>query len=252
MAKGTLQTVDRALQLLELLSEYPSGLTTKEIETQLELNKLNVHRLLVTLENKGFVERQNNAYVIGLKMVEISSMKLNNIELKTEAVPYLRELVDLLGQPAQIAIQSGTDAVFIEKIQSVNSLRMYSQIGKRIPVYCSSVGKALLMDRSDEEILKLLEKVEFEAITPSTLKTPEDVLNEIRTARITGYTIDNEEHELSIFCIAVPIYDYRGDIIAAVSTAGKNKTFLENPDAEMITAVKEVGKKISKRLGYFC
>lgn len=251
MAKGTLQTVDRALQLLEVLAEYPHGITTKEIEELLELNKLNVHRLLTTLENRGFVERHNSHYVIGLKMVELSSMKLSNIELKTEASPYLRELVDLLGQPAQLAIYSNGEAVFIEKVQSVNNLRTYSQIGKRIPIYCSSVGKALLIDAEDEKILKLLQKVTFEKITPNTLSAPEQVLGEIQTARQAGYTIDNAEHEEEIFCVAAPIYDYRGKIIAAVSTAGKNKEFLTDADSIVIKTIKETAQKISKRLGYF-
>lgn len=251
MAKGTLQTVDRALQLLEVLSEYPQGLSTKEIEEILELNKLNVHRLLTTLENRGFVERHNSVYVIGLKMVELSSMRLGNIELKTEASPYLRELVNVLGQPAQLAIYSKGEAMFIEKMQSVNTLRMYSQIGKRIPIYCSSVGKALLMDAEDEAILKELKKIKFEKITPNTLGNPQEVLKEIQTARELGYTIDNAEHEEEIFCVAAPVYDYRGKIIAAVSTAGKNNEFLTNPDSIVIKAVKEAGERISKRLGYF-
>ncbi|WP_070000341.1 IclR family transcriptional regulator [Cellulosilyticum sp. I15G10I2] len=250
MAKGTLQTVDRALQLLEIISEYPQGLCTKELEDLLELNKITVHRLLATLENRGFLERVGSNYIIGLKMVELSSMKLNNIELKTEASPYLRQLVNISKLPVQMAILDQTEAIFIEKIHTVNSLRMYCQIGKRIPLYCSGVGKALLLQEDDENILAILSKITFEKFTPTTLETPKQVLDEIKTARKCGYTIDNEEHEIGIFCIAAPIYDYRGKIIAALSIAGESKAFVEKPTKEFTGLVKQTAMDISARLGY--
>lgn len=250
MAKATLQTVDRALQLLEILAEHPEGMQPKEFESILELNKITVHRLLATLENRGFVERQGNNYKIGLKLVELSSMKLNNIELKTEAAPYLRKLVNLLGLPVQMAILEGNEAVFIEKIESISTFHMYSQIGKRIPLYASGVGKVLLSQKTDEKILSDLSKVTFQAFTHRTLTSPQSVLAEIQTARKQGYAIDNEEHEEGIFCIAAPIYDYRGQIIAAISVGGKEPEFIVDKKADHFTLIKETANEISKRLGY--
>lgn len=250
MAKATLQTVDRALQLLEILAEHPEGMQPKEFENILELNKITVHRLLATLENRGFIERQGNTYKIGLKLVELSSMKLNNIELKTEAAPYLRKLVNVLGLPVQMAILEGNEAVFIEKIESINTFHMYSQIGKRIPLYASGVGKVLLAQKTDEKILSDLSKISFEAFTSKTLTSPEEVLAEIQVARKKGYAIDNEEHEEGIFCIAAPIYDYRGQIIAAVSVGGKEREFIVDETADHFTFIKETAEQISKRLGY--
>lgn len=250
MAKATLQTVDRALQLLEILAEHPTGMQPKEIEEVLELNKVTVHRLLATLENRGFIERMGNAYVIGLKLVELSSMKLSNVELKTEASPYLRELVTRLGLPVQMAILEGTEAVFIDKIESRNSFRMYSQIGKRIPLYASGVGKVLLLQASDEEIKQKLETVEFTAFTPKTLTSVEAVIEAVKVARKKGYAIDDEEHEEGIFCVAAPIYDYRDKIIAAISVGDINKQFVKGTNAKQIELIKETAKKISKRLGY--
>ena len=250
MAKATLQTVDRALQLLESLAEHPTGMQPKEIEEVLELNKVTVHRLLATLENRGFIERMGNAYVIGLKLVELSSMKLSNVELKTEASPYLRELVSRLGLPVQMAILEGTEAVFIDKIESRNSFRMYSQIGKRIPLYASGVGKVLLLQKSDEEIRKKLEGVEFTAFTSKTLTSVEEILKAISVAREKGYAIDDEEHEEGIFCVAAPIYDYRDKIIAAISVGGIEEAFVKETNTDQIELIKETARKISKRLGY--
>lgn len=250
MAKATLQTVDRALQLLEILAEHPEGMQPKEFETILELNKITVHRLLATLENRGFVERQGSSYKIGLKLVELSSMKLGSIELKTEAAPYLRKLVNALGLPVQMAILEGNEAVFIEKMESINTFHMYSQIGKRIPLYASGVGKMLLTQQTDEKILSDLSKISFKAFTSKTLTSPKEVLAEIQVARKKGYAIDNEEHEEGIFCIAAPIYDYRGQMIAAISVGGKNPEFILDEAADHFSFIKEIAWDISKRLGY--
>lgn len=252
MSKSTLQTVERAFHILEILSEEANGLTATEIEKKLQLNKSTVHRLLMTLLSKGFIEKRENtnAYIIGLKMVELSSIRLNNIELKTEAVPYLRELSYKLNQPVQLATYRDGDAVFIEKIEPINSIRVYSQIGKRIPAYCCSVGKAMLVQWSDDTIREMLQDTSWIAYTPSTLQNIDSLIKEVNEARQTGFAIDNEEHEEGIFCIAAPIYDYRGDIIAAISTAGTNKEFLVDHDAPIIREVKDTAAHISARMGY--
>jgi DNA-binding IclR family transcriptional regulator len=250
MSDSTLQTVDRALIVLEALAEKP--MTAVQIQNQLGLNKSTVHRLLMTLLSRGFVERNNTSgvYTIGLKLVEISSIRLNNIELKTEASPYLRKLTETLKQPSQLATYDNGEAIYIEKINNVHYMRMYSQIGRRIPVHCSAVGKALVMDKSDEEILNILNLIPMKAYTDKTLITPEAVLEEIRTARLRGFAIDNEEHEKGIFCIAVPIYDYRGQIIAAISTAGENNMFLTDDKSEIVKQIKLTANKISHRMGF--
>lgn len=249
MAKATLQTVDRALQLLEILAEHPRGMQPKEMEEYLELNKVTVHRLLATLENRGFIERAGNSYVIGLKVVELSSMKLSNVELKTEASPYLRELVNKLGLPVQMAILEGTQAVFIDKIESIHSFRMYSQIGKRIPVYACGVGKILLMQKMDEEIRDAMNGVEFKQFTSKTLTDVEQVIEAIKEVKKKGYAVDDEEHEEGIYCVAAPIYDYMGKVIAAISVADTKKQFIKSTNKQ-INLIKQTAIQISKRLGY--
>lgn len=250
MAKATLQTVDRALQLLEILAEHPKGMQPKEIEEILELNKVTVHRLLATLENRGFIERAGTSYMIGLKLVELSSMKLGSIELKTEAAPYLRDLVSRLGLPVQMAILEEKDAMFIEKIESMNSFRMYSQIGKRIPLYACGVGKVLLMQKSDDQIRELLAGVSFEAFTGKTLKNTDELIKAVHKAAKNGYAVDNEEHEKGIYCVAVPIYDYTGKIIAAISMGDIHAEFIKSSNSKQIEMIKEAARMISKRLGY--
>ena len=149
-----------------------------------------------------------------------------------------------------MAILEGEEAVFIDKVESLSSLRMYSQIGKRIPLYSSGVGKALLLQESDDEILRMFSNVEFIQFTSKTLTSPEAVLEEIKKARLTGYAVDNEEHEEGIYCVAAPVYDYRGQIIAAISAGGRESLLMSDPEQKGIEAVKETALEISRRLGY--
>ncbi len=158
MSESTLQTADRALHILELLAE--EEMTASQIQKKLDLNKSTLHRLMMTLLQRGFVERneQTGIYQIGLKLVEIASIRLNHVELKTEALPYLHALGNKVNQSVQLAILDEGEAVFIEKVEKYKSFHMYCQIGKRIPIYCSAVGKALVMDRQDQEIRSMISK----------------------------------------------------------------------------------------------
>ena len=240
MKEQTLQTVDRALAILELLAHQPHGLRPTDIATSMDLNKVTVHRLLTSLLKRGFVERLDNGrYLVGLRLVAISSLRLNNLELKTEAQPWLRQLVDKVGQPVHLAIYDNGEIVYIEKMETYHSMHMYSQIGKRSPVHCTALGKILLSGLSDEAVRSVLLARPLRRYTTHTLTGPEAVLAEVAEARRLGYALDREEHEPDVFCIAAPIYDYRGQVIAALSTAGSRNDYLDDPQSEVIAWVRE-------------
>lgn len=252
MSKKGLQVVDRTLDVLELLSVETESIGVTEIGTRLGLNKSTVYRILSALGERGYIEKVTgkNVYKIGLKMVELSSVYLNNVELKTEARPYLRELSNKFGQPVHLATLDGLDAVYIDKFDVVNSIRLYSQIGRRIPVYCSALGKSLLSGLSDEEIQNAAKKSVYVKKTDKTIKDKEELIRQIKKVQVVGWSVDDEEHDLGVRCIAAPVFDYRGKVIAAVSVAGSNSDFPKEKDEENGALVKDIGYKISKRLGY--
>jgi len=251
MKEQTLQTVDRALAVLELLAHQPQGLRPTDIATSMDLNKVTVHRLLTALLKRGFVERlESGRYLVGLRLVAISSLRLNNLELKTEAQPWLRQLVDKVGQPVHLAIYDSGEIVYIEKMETYQSMRMYSQIGKRSPVHCTALGKVLLGGLSDEAARSVLLARPLRRYTAQTLTEPAAVLAEVAEARRLGYALDREEHEPGVCCVAAPIHDYRGQVIAALSTAGSRSDYLDDPQSEVIAWVRETADAISVRLGY--
>jgi IclR family transcriptional regulator, KDG regulon repressor len=252
MTESNLQTVDRALAILELLAGHPAGLRPVDVAAAMGLHKVTVHRLLATLLTRGLVERREEGgrYLIGLRLIEISSMRLNNLELKTEAQPWLRRLVDLVGQPVHLAILDQDEIVYIEKMETVHSIRMYSQIGKRSPAYCTALGKVLLAALPDADILAVLRRLDIRAHTPQTQTDLPRILAEVQAARLLGYALDRQEHELGVFCAAVPVRDYRSQIIAAISTAGSRQDYLDDPDSPVIGWLRETAAAISHRLGF--
>ncbi len=251
MNKGV-QVLDRALDILELLAVEKDGLGVTEIANRLGLNKSTVHRILASMAERGYFEKTKTRgeYKIGLKLVELSSVYLNSVELKTEAKPFLWQLASKLNMIVHLAILDGNEAVYIEKIDTVNSIRLYSQIGKRIPVHCSSLGKCLLSGFSDGEIGKRLKAYSFVRYTDHTVTDKEELIRQVREVRRRGWAVDDEEHENDVRCIGAGIMDYRGNVIAALSVTGTSSSITKEREEEVATMVLETAANISKRLGH--
>ncbi len=248
----SVQSLDRAFDILEVISRARhSGMTLTDIGKNLNLSKSTVHRLLASLKDRGYIEKDiaNNMYRLGLGFIELSSVYLNNIEIKTEAEPYLQELSGLLQQTVFMAVMRDNKVVYIDKFEQHSSLRRYSIIGQSRPLYCTSLGKSLILDRTDKEIEEIVKDQTFEKLTEKTITTLEGLQKEIKISRERGWTADNEENEKRVSCIGAPIYDYRGSIIAAISVAW-NMDFQDRSFEELSPLVKETTAKISKRLGY--
>jgi IclR family transcriptional regulator, KDG regulon repressor len=246
------QSLDRAFDIVELLSKEHNGLTLTQIGKVLDLHKSTVYRLLKTLKQRGYIERKPNSkiYRLGLGFIELCSVNLNNLELKIEAEPILRKLSLQTNQTVFLAIEQDGYAVYIDKVEKFNSLRRYSIIGHRAPLYCTALGKSLLIGIKDEEIIKLYKDREFEIKTPKTIKDINTLLEDIRISRNRGWSLDDQENEKEVRCLASPIYDYRRHIIAAVSTSWYVNS-AENIEIDKIAGfVISAALEISKYMGY--
>lgn len=247
MAASGAQTVEKALKILILLGERQMSLS--QLCEATGYHKSTVHRLVQTLCAYNFVQKeQNGTYSIGLKVVELSSMQLNKLELKTEAAPYLRQLALFMGYAVHLGIRDDAEVVYIDKIEPINTLRMFSEIGKRVPLYSTSLGKCLLLSHTDDEIIRLFEAVQMEQRTDKTIATIKGLLSDVAQARQDGYAFDEGENEPGIYCVGAPIYDYRGRVIAALSTSVGDCGAVHRP--ETLSRVKETALSISKAMGY--
>jgi IclR family KDG regulon transcriptional repressor len=245
------QSLDRAFDILELLSREQHGLNLTEIGNRLDLHKSTVYRLLQALKERGYIDKSaQGSYRLGMEFIELSSLYLNNLELKTEAQPILRELSSLSGNTAFLATLQESEVVYIDKMETHNSLRKYSIIGQRAPLYCTALGKSMLTGKTEEQIRSLYQERELQAFTERTIKSVDALVEEIETIRRRGWSLDDEEYEQGLRCIGAPIRDYRDEVIAAVSTSGYASVITRERVEEVAGYVVKAARDISQRMGY--
>jgi IclR family KDG regulon transcriptional repressor len=246
-----IQALDRTFDILELLSKEQHGLSLTDIGHRLELHKSTVHRFLQALKERGYIEKTAHGnYRLGMEFIELSSLYLNNLELKTEAQPLLRELASLTANTVFLAFLQDDEVVYIDKMETFNSLRKYSIIGRRAPLYCTALGKAMLTGRSDAEIRQLFRGKQLAAFTPATLTDAEKIVREISKTRKRGWSIDDEEYDPGLRCIGAAIQDYRSQVIAAVSTSGSVSMIPKQKVEEIAGHVRKMALEIPRRMGY--
>lgn len=217
--KNPIQVADRLFLVLETLAEEgPTALM--DLSRMLDLHKSTVHRLLNSLIFLGYVNQdvETGKYQLTFKLCELSNKILSRMDILDQVRPYLRKLTDLTGETVHFVQLDGTDAVYIYKEESLqNSVRMVSKVGSRIPLYCSAVGKAMLADMPREQADAIWQKSHIRALTEHTITNYSDFIYTLEEGRQQGYSLDNEENEIGVRCIAVSLPDYKGRAKYAIS-----------------------------------
>lgn len=214
-----IQSLDRALRILDLFDELNPELKITEISTKLNLNKSTTHSLLKTLKLHGYIKQNSDTgkYSLGLKLLERSTFLMNSIDVRTIAKRSLVELSVNTNCTVHLVMLEGKTGVYIDKVESPDITIVYSRIGRRVPVHSSAVGKALLAFKPEEEVEKVLSDYQFTRQTDKTITSKEGFLKELNKVMENGYAIDNEENEPGVCCFAVPLYDHTGTVHAAIS-----------------------------------
>ena len=249
---SSIQSINRALDILEELATNKDGLGITALAKTTGLSKSTAHRIAATLVERGYVEHEavSGGYRLGLKYIEIASYYINSLELQTEARPYLRELTSELGLTAHLGILDAHEVVYVEKLDVFPGIRLYSQIGFRVPAYCSSLGKCLLSGLSGDELEALMANCAYERFTERTITGLTELKTQLRQVRAQGWAIDDEEFSVGHRCVGAPIFDYRGDAIAAVSASGSRSALDDERLPVVIAKVQASARSISQRLGY--
>lgn len=248
-----IKSVGNALDLLEEFSGDVRELGVTELSRRLKLHKNNVFRLLATLESKGYIEqnKETENYRLGLKSLDLGQTYLAQIGLVRQTRPLLEELAQKCNENAQLGIIRQNSAVFLDVVEAEQTVRVASRVGWRVPVYCSAVGKAQIAFKSESEIEKIVSFDDMKKFTQNTMAKREEFLRHLRDIREKGYAVDNEEYELGVKCVGVPIWDYTQHVVAGVSVAGPAFRLTDEVLKEkVIPAVVEVGREISRRLGF--
>jgi DNA-binding IclR family transcriptional regulator len=246
------QSVDRALRIIELVSQTREGRGVTELASYLELNKSSIYKLLSTLVSHGYIEQdtETKKYRLGYKCLELSSTLLESIDLRSEAKPYLEELETLTNEVIHLVVYDQGEVIYIEKLEGSETLRTHSKVGRRAPMHCTSVGKVILSYLPEQEVVSIIAKYGLPKHTDNTIIDEKQLLAALRKIKQQGYGMEIEENEIGISCMATPIFDSRGKISAAVSISGPSTRLTLERMENLSPIIIEVGKKISKRLGY--
>jgi IclR family acetate operon transcriptional repressor len=248
-----IRVLDRAFRLLGLLSDgNPRTLTA--ISQDLGMSNSTVFRLLATLEEHGFVQRDGNTgkYRLGLSCLELSRAYYDGNDIRRNALPELEALRDRTSETVHLGVMDNMEVVYLEKLHGHHAIGlMTSRVGGRAPAYCTGLGKAILAHISPEEVRAYYLQRGLKSFTERTIKSVDDLLEHLEEVRRQGYAFDRGEHEHEVRCVAAPIFDISGKPVAAISVSGPAAR-LEPIDRqqEIIRMTVEAARTISRRLGY--
>lgn len=248
----SIQSVERSFKILETIAEAEEEIGAQEISTSLGLHISTVFRFLQTLAKLGVIDQNavTGKYRLGLTLLTWGTQVLRQIDLRREAYPFLRELCERTGETVHMTIYDRDAAIYITKIEGTTPLRGFSDIGKGGPLHATGVGKVLMAGLSDTELTQLLRRSPPCQFTPNTITKPAELKKELKQIRAQGYALDNEEHEPGIRCVASPIHNHTGAVVASISVAGRTTSVTLQRVPELIEQVKETGRRISARLGF--
>jgi IclR family KDG regulon transcriptional repressor len=250
------QAIERAALILDTLSQKPQGVSLRELSAEVALPKGTTHRLLSSLAYFGYV-RQDLAtrdYLLGFRLAELGNRLLNQLDLRTEAKPLLAELGRRVKETVHLVILDQNEVLYIDKVESDENpggLRMASKIGSRTKAHSCAVGKVLLADLSEDQLDEYTQRQGLPKLTERTLTDPTQLKEHLKAVRKQGYAVDDEENERGIRCVAAPIRDESGRVIAATSISGPAiRITRERVRDTLQREIVETAARISERLGF--
>jgi IclR family KDG regulon transcriptional repressor len=241
--------VTRALDILEFLSRQKE-VTFTEIYTQTGIPKSSAYQILSTLERRGYLRHagESHKYSLGLRLFELGTQAVSYLDIRTEAMPTLRELVAKTNETCNLGVLDGTAGVYLAKVESNQPVRLNSYEGKRLPLHSTAMGKVLLAWQ-DENLDKLLEDIEFTNFTQNTIVEKPKLKENLQLVRERGWALDDQENEPHIRCVGAPVRDIEGKVCAAISISGLATRF----DGEYLFKLSEdvmiAAKKLSEKIG---
>ena len=245
-------TLRRALDVLEALGTVePEGLTAAQVAQRLDMNRVTVHRILQSLRARGYVrqERPGRPYRLGLRLLGLGEEIVANLDVATVARSFLQDLVDRTQETAHLAVLDGAETVYVAKVESRHAMRLVSHIGARVPLYCSSLGKALLAVSNDGDLERLVSQQSFEPRTPRTIAEPEALLHEVALVRERGFAVDMAENERGVHCVGAAVIGRRNEALAAVSVSGPSERITRELINDYAVMVMEAAKAMGAELG---
>lgn len=251
MTDATLSSVRNAARVLKAFLTREESIGVSELARRLGLGKSAVHRLLTTLVAEGLVEQDphTGGYRLGIVVYELGEAVKVHMDLHAAAGPVLVQLREQTGESSQIGVLDGDEVVYVDRLESAHSLRLFTETGRRVPAHGTSSGKVLLAHRPDAEREAFLARP-LAALTPHTVTDPAALRDLLAAVRARGWAEAVNEREIGVASIAAPIRDLHGAVVAAVSIGAPVARFGAVPRRRHARALVEAGEAISRRLGW--
>jgi len=253
LTKGV-KTVFRVLDILETIGEAPNGLGLSEISEMLNLPKSTVHRLVGALINRQYirVSNLNEKYLLDYQILGLSKSCLGTIDILKNTHPYLEAINEELNETVILGVLDHNKflVIYLDKIDTSHSLRLVSNIGERVPVHCTALGKAILSKYDETEIRRKFKGYELRKFTENTIIDLDTLIINLKEINQLGYCVDREEYKPDISCVAAPICGYLGQPIAAISVSVPSSRFSKKRQKQIISSVLHGCDEISKIAGF--
>ena len=246
-----LSSVATAIRLLKAFSEDEVDIGISDLARRLGIAKSTAHRLAVTLVSEGLLEqdRDSGKYRLGVALFRLGALVRRRMEVSNEARPFLYELREKINESVHLAILDGSEIMYVYNLESTHAIRMRSDLGVRKPAYCTAEGQAILAFAAPEVVDQVL-AAGLARRTPKTITAPDRIQKALAAVRQRGCAIEDEESELGMVCVAAPIRDDAGEVVAAVGIAGPATRLSKRSVATIIPHVIATADQVSSRLGY--
>jgi len=243
--------LQRGLRLLHLFSEAPRGLTAKQVASLSRLPVSTVHRFLANLVTAGFLNRDGEGtHSLGIACFSIGQAAVGQLDIRRLSLPYLRELNQQTRETIHLTVRHGLSAVYVEKLDSPEPLRIHSRIGAAVPLYCTAVGKVMLAYMPEDEQQRILPDLNIQRQTSNSVGNLQELKTELYRVRKNGYACDLEENERHIRCVAAPIWDHTGSVQSSLSITAPTVRMPVARLRQLAPMIQRAGLQVSAELGY--
>lgn len=247
-----IHVIDRAAQILDCFGFDHQELSVSEIGAMTGLHRSTAHRILMALEYNDLIQQnpESAKYRLGMKLFKLGHQVVSHLNLRDICRPFLTRIVNETKETVHLAVLDDDEVLYLDKVEGPHALRMPSRVGRRIPTYCTSLGKAMLACLDDQEVRKIFRRQNLRPYTPNTVKSIDPLLTDLRLTRKRGYSVDDEEIEIGLRCVGAPIKDYTGAMVGAISVAAPSARLSSQKIAAFGRLVVKTAEEISEKLGY--
>ncbi|MFG2721962.1 IclR family transcriptional regulator [Streptomyces sp. NPDC048416] len=245
--------VARALDVLELFLESEGSLSAPDVIRRLGLPRTTVHELLTTLAARSYlapVQEQPGRYRLGVRTHQLGSRYAEQLDLAAEGQQVARAIAETCDETVHVAILEDADVIYIAKVDSTHAVRMVSAAGRRLPAHCTSVGKMLLAMLPEDELDARLGERELLAMTPDSITGPAALRSALAEIRERGTAVEHRESNPDVSCVAAPVRDGAGRVVAALSISVPMIRWSEEREAELSALAEKGAGDLSARLGH--